>query len=98
MTRVNPRSLLLVTLLMTIVALAAGCMKPAADPYSHHFGEAYWANRHASIENPNAGTGDPVTGLDGATTLGVMENYRESQKDQPPVYEEDGLVDSGGSQ
>lgn len=84
-------------LLLTVIAIGTGCMKPAADPYAHHYGEAYWANRNASIENPNAGDGVPVTGLDGATTLGVMENYRESQADQLPVYEEDSLVEQGGS-
>lgn len=83
-------------LLLTAIAIGTGCMKPAADPYSHHFGEAYWANRNASIENPNAGDGVPVTGLDGATTLGVMENYRESQKEQQPVYGDESLVDVGG--
>jgi len=85
--------------LWTLVALlfaGVGCMKPAADPYTHHYGEAYWANRNASIANPNAGGSDPVMGLDGETTEGVMENYRASQKDQLPVYDEESLT--GGSE
>jgi len=78
--------------LLGVALLGVGCMKPAADPYSHHYGEAYWANRNASIANPNAGGSDPVMGLDGETTEGVMENYRDSQRDQLPVFDDESLT------
>ena len=76
---------ILATLTLTALALLLGCAKPAADPYSSHYGEAYWANRDAMIANPEAGSDEPVLGLDGETAEGVMGTYREEQADQEMV-------------
>lgn len=67
------------------VWLAAGALAfigtaCAPTPLDKHWGDAYRANKMASIENPEAGSDVPVKGIDPVTGELVIENYKHTQK------------------
>ena len=58
---------------------AIGCVTPVDE----HWGDAYRANKAAMIQNPDAGSPDPVEGLDPITGQLVVERYEREQKKSP---------------
>lgn len=60
-----------------LVFIGTAC---APTPLDKHFGDAYRANKLASVANPDAGSDVPVEGLDPVTGEIVIENYKHRLK------------------
>jgi hypothetical protein len=72
---------------ISIIGLSAclvlGCKSMAPDSHvDQHWGEALQLNVSAMIANPEAGSPEPVEGLDPKTAEDVAERYYESQEQQ----------------
>lgn len=65
--------------LAAALALGVGCVGPVEE----HWGDAYRENKAAMIQNPDAGSPDPVEGLDPVTGQLVVERYKQEQKKSP---------------
>jgi type IV pilus biogenesis protein CpaD/CtpE len=70
---------------ISIIGLSAcfvlGCETAPRDSHvDQHWGEALQLNMSAMIANPEAGSSEPVEGLDPATAQEVADRYYESQE------------------
>ncbi len=61
------------------LAFAVGCQSPVKE----HWGESVNGTKAAMIQNPDAGTSDPVEGLDPVTGKLVVERYEREQLKEP---------------
>jgi len=61
--------------LASALALGIGCVSPVKE----HWGESVRDNKAAMIQNPDAGSPDPVEGLDPVTGKLVIERYEREQ-------------------
>jgi hypothetical protein len=70
---------------ISIIGLSAcsvlGCETVQQDSHvDQHWGEALQLNMSAMIANPEAGSSEPVEGLDPVTAQEVADRYYESQE------------------
>ena len=65
--------------LSAALLFSVGCVTPVDE----HWGDAYRANKAAMIQNPDAGSPDPVEGLDPVTGQLVVERYETEQRKAP---------------
>jgi hypothetical protein len=81
---------------VALCALLAGCgaMSSATPNWDMRFGDAVREARLRMTLNPNAGSGDPVAGMDGRSAHEAQERYEDSFKAPPPVVN---VINIGGA-
>ena len=62
--------------LTAALAFGVGCVSPVEE----NWGDAYRTNKANMIQNPDAGSPDPVEGLDPVTGQLVVERYEQEQR------------------
>lgn len=72
------------------IALLLGCAK---TPLEQHWGDAYRENKNAMIANPDAGSDEPIEGLDPLTGELVVERYEREQLREPQKDRDIFLID-----
>lgn len=77
-----------------VLAALVGCASTTPE-YDARFGEAVRQSRQAQVLNPDAASQpDQALGLDGNAAREVMQRYRNSFKEPPPVVN---VINIGGS-